>query len=129
MAIQREPIHLHDTNGEILCDSAHGAGILTLSTHMAVMTSCPRCLTALDDSAFTPITEDEFEALVRRARGTLARAVEPLEEYLAAREEDYRVHLAWGDMLIKLKDGLPRHALITRWKMRGIIARHFTEYV
>lgn len=129
MSIQREPIHLHDTNHEILCDSRHDTGILTLSTHMAVMTSCPKCLDRLHDSAFTPISDDEFEALVRRARGTIARAVEPLEEWLAAREEEYRMHVLWTDLLVSVRDGLPRYALLKRWQMRRVIARHLAEYV
>jgi hypothetical protein len=129
MAIQREPIHLHDTNGEILCDSAaHSSGVLTLSTHMAVMTSCHRCLTALDDSAFTPITEDEFEALVRRARGTLARASEPLTDYLACREQEYADWVRLGDEYRTILFQLPAWAVIRRAKVRAVLRRHESEF-
>jgi hypothetical protein len=42
---------------------------------------------------YEPLTREEHAGIIRRARGTLARALEPLDEWLARRqEEDERRH-------------------------------------
>lgn len=127
--MKREPIHLHDGTGEVLCDlTAHNVGVLTLSTHMAVMVTCPKCLGALDASAFSPITPDELEGLLRRARTSLREHIEPIEHYLARREAEYREWVLFGELLRSLRDSLPWWALVRRHRAKACITRHENEY-
>lgn len=122
--MQTEPIHLHDPAGEILCEAGrHNQGVLLLSTGMAVMTSCPKCLGALHQSAFTPITDGEMEALVRRAHGTLARAVEPLHEWLARRDAEVAVYEDFTDVLRLELMLAPRWRMLKRASLRRTIRR------
>lgn len=85
--------------------------------------TCSRCITSPSMAGMTPVTRDEYAALVRRASTSLREIIEPLDDWLDARRAEDERRFLYALALDDLYRGTPWWDLRTRHMIRQALVK------